>query len=352
MGSSGLATALVLVLVLVLGFSFFRVTGSLHVSVVFPQSAIRNWTPPPLPADNMVMGSNTKQPSSVHHHGPVAEVVGFICRWLLLGGAAGLIGLVAWESLLATVNVSQDINCRFVVPDRVCRAGLEKPGICYQPGLLVGRGMASGLSAVLAVRQAEPIAMGLIDSPDTFYICWPGCQAGAVEAVCVGAPYSSLAFQRQRACVLGVPDGRQLTLVDARLAPPRGKTPRLAWQEAVAAMARLGEVALFCPNATPAEYETMLAEYRNAGGKLPVLYRRGKMPYLFRRVAADLARPKRTGMSIVTGDAQLAGLAAKAGFAVHLIAPPPATPNAPARITHHATLGEFKDSLPPPPIRR
>jgi len=290
--------------------------------------------------------------STNDHHGPVAEVVGFLCRWLLLGGAAGLIGLVAWEGLLATVSVSQDIQCRFIVPDCIWRAGLDRSSLIYQPGLIVGRGAASGLPAVLAVRQTGPIEMGLIESAGNFWIFWPGCQAGNVRAACAGAPYSSLAFGRQTACVLGVPDGRPLTLVDARLAPPHGKTPRLAWQETVAAMARLGEVALFCPEASPAEYEAILADYRNAGGKLPVLYRPEKMPYLFRRVAADLARPKRTGMSIVTGDARLAGLAAGAGFSVHLIGPPPEAPNTAQGIVNHATLDEFKDSLPPPPIRR
>jgi hypothetical protein len=290
--------------------------------------------------------------STNDHHGPVAEVVGFLCRWLLLGGAAGLIGLVAWESLLATAYVSQDIQCRFIVPDCIWRAGLDRSSLCYQPGMIVGRGAASGLPAVLAVRQTGPIEMGLIESAGNFWIFWPGCQAGNVRAACVGAPYSSLAFGRQTAYVLGVPDGRPLTLVDARLAPPRGKALLLAWQEAMAATARLGEAALFCPDASPAEYEAILADYRNAGGKLPVLYRPEKMPYLFAQVAADLARPKQTGMSVVTGDARLAELAAGAGFSVHLIGVPPAPSGTAQGIVNHATLDEFKDSLPPPPIRR
>ena len=263
-----------------------------------------------------------------------------------------LIGLVAWESLLATVNVSQDIHCRFIVPDCIRRAGIEPPSLFHQQGLLVGRGPASGLPAVLAARQTEPITMGLINSPEDFFIYWPGCQAGTVRTVCVGAPYSSLAFQRQTACILGVPDGRHVTLVDARLVPPRGKTPQLAWQQALAAMAQLGDVALFCQAADPAEYEALLADYHHADGKLPVLYRRGKMPYLFRRVVADLARPKRNGISIITGDAQLADQAAREGFAVHLIGLFAPSPAAPASIVRHATLDEFKDSLPPPPIQR
>jgi len=303
------------------------------------------------------MSAAAKQPVPVHSPGALAEVVGFICRWLLLGGAAGLIGLVAWECLLATVNVSQDIHCRFVMPDVIRRAGAQPTGIWCQEGLLVGRGPATGLPVVLAARQAEPIKMGKSYSPDNVVIFWPPCQAGAVRALCVGAPYSSLAFQRLTTCILGVPDGRRLSLVDAGLAPPRQTTPRLAWKQALAAMARLGDVALFCPFADRARYEAMLADYRLAGGTLPVLYRPEKMPYLFRRVAADLARPNADGIIIVTGDAPLAGQAAEAGFTVHLLRPRAAAPDATPRIVHHDTLDELKDSLakdspPPPPIQR
>lgn len=284
-----------------------------------------------------------------HYRGPTFEIAGFLCRWLLLGGAAALIGLVAWESLLATVGVSQDLHSRFAVVDTIVRAGGKGDGKCYHRGLLVGQDSHSGTMVALAACQGEPIAVGLHDRGDGFWVRWSHCLAGSVPVAYQGVPYSSLAFERRTARILGVPDGRAVTLVDVRLAQAATSTQPAIWRQTLAAIARKGEVALFF-DGPPDRYGPAVGEYRGSGGELPVLFREEPMPYLFVRIARDLARRK-DAIGIVTSDAALAGKAGRAGFVVHLIDPPAAAAPAGRGVVPHASLERFKDSLPRPPIR-
>jgi len=283
-------------------------------------------------------------------HGPTSEIVGFLCRWLLLGGAGALIGLVAWESLLATVGVSQDVHARFVVVDSIARAGAKADGHCYQRGLLSGLGSPSGMAMALAARGAEPIKVVSHHRGDGFWVRWSGCRAGNVPVVYQGVPYSCLAFERQTARILGVPDGRAVTVVDVRLARAAARAQPETWRDTLAAQASLGDVALFFDG--PADhYSAVLTEYRRSGGQLPVLLGHRPMPQLFARIARDLARGKGDGISIVTSDAALAGKVGQAGFAVFLIDPSAAANPASRGVVPHASLDRFKDSLPAPPIR-
>jgi len=285
-----------------------------------------------------------------YYHGPTSEIVGFLCRWLLLGGAATLISLVAWESLLATVGVSRDVHSRFVVVDAVGRAGAGDEVKCRQRGLVTGPRSPSGTAVVLAACPAQPLAKGVRDRDDGFWIRWAGCRAGSASVVCQGVPYGALAFERRTARILGVPDGRPVTLVDVRLARAAARTQPAVWRRTLAAMANAGEVGLFFDGPTEG-YGPVLAEYRRSGGEMPVLFSKGRMPYLFTRIARDLARRKNDGISIVTSDAALAGKLARAGFVVHLIAPSAAAAQPSRSMVRHGSLERFKDSLPTPPIR-
>jgi len=287
---------------------------------------------------------------SENYHGPTAEMVGFLCRWFLLAGAVVLIGLVAWECLLATVGVSQDVHSRFVVADTIVRSSDRVESKCYQPGLLVGQRTPVGTAVALGVRMGRSVSVCWHNRGDRFWALWTQCQPGRVPVVYQGVPYSSLAFERQATSILGVPDGRTVTLIDMRLARTAGRDQADIWRQTIAALASSGQVALFFDGSSD-QYAAVLAEYRQSGGDLPVVFRKEPMPYIFRRIASDLARRRDNAISIVTANADLAAKTGQAGFGVHLIASGPA-PTRPNRgVVRHASLEQFKDSLPPPPIR-
>jgi hypothetical protein len=287
---------------------------------------------------------------SEHYHGATAEIVGFLCRWLLLGGAVASIGLVAWGCLLATVGVSQDVHSRFVVADTIVRVGAKAHNKCYQWGLLVGQHSPSGTVAALGVRMADPVSVCQYSPGDRFLAQWSNCQPGRVPVAYRGVPYSSLAFGRQTASLLGVPDGRPVIFVDMGLARTAARDQADTWRQTLAALTTSGEVALFFDGSTD-QFAAALAEYRQSGGEMPVVFRKEPMPYVFSRVARDLARSSDNAISIITANADLATRAGRAGFVVHLITTSPA-PTRPTRgVVRHASLEQFKDSLPPPPIR-
>jgi len=252
-------------------------------------------------------------------HGAAGEALGFACRWLLLAGAAGLIAAVAWQSLLAAVGVSQDVHGRFLVPDVLCKARLPKSRYCSQPGVLVGHTPAGKMPVVLAVRQAGQTAMAPAKSSQTFALYWLGCEVGLTKARFVGAPYGPLAFQETAAGVLGVEPGRRVALIDARLLPDEADAP--AWADLLATCQQRGEAALFAVGSIKQYEEAVRRRARDAAAHtLPMLYRIEKPPYVLRRAAYDLRRPRRKDMIVVTGDAALADAAAGSGFTVHLVA--------------------------------
>ncbi len=285
-----------------------------------------------------------------HHHGPTAEIVGFLCRWLLLAGAVVLIGLVAWECLLATVGVSQDVHSRFVVADSIVRASAKGDSQCCQWGFLVGQRSPIGTAVALGVRRSQPVSVCRHSYRDRFWVRWDNCQSGSVPVAYQGVPYSSLAFERNTANILGVPDGLPVTLIDMRLARAAASDHADIWQQTLAALATTGQAALFFEGSVD-QFAAALAEYRESGGKMLVLFRKESMPYLFSRIARDLARRKDDAISIVTANADLAAKAGRAGFVVHLIAPAPAGTRPGRGVVSHASLERFKDSLPPLPIR-
>lgn len=285
-----------------------------------------------------------------NYHGPTAEIVGFICRWFLLAGAVVLIGLVAWECLLATVGVSQDVHSRFVVADTIVRVNDKADSKCYQWGLLVGQQSSSDALAALGVCLAEPVSVCRYSQGDRFWARWTNCQPGRVPVVYQGVPYSSLAFERQSASILGVPDGRAVTLIDLPLARIAARDQTDIWRHTLAALTTYGETALFFDGSAD-QFAATLAEYRQSGGEMPVVFTKEPIPYVFSRVAGDLRRRRDNAISIVTANADLASKAGRAGFVAHLITTSSA-PTQPIRgVVRHASLEQFKDSLPSPPIR-
>jgi len=283
---------------------------------------------------------------SIHkHHGPVAEIIGFACRWLVLTASAGLIALAGWACLRGTIGVSQDIHCQFAIPDVLCKAHLPENRYCSQPGLVIGPTPTMHMPAVLGKRQAGLARFGRVNSGHGFGFYWPACEAGLDKATFVGAPYSALAFSRYRASVLGVPDGKRVFLVDARLMPD---APDAAWTRTLATMGQRGLVAMFAVGELD-EYEAAFERRaRDDDAKdLPLLYRLKPAPYVLRRAASDI-RHRRRDIDVLTDDAKLADEAARKGFSVHLIAPNQAETPHHHRVKRHRSLAEFGESLQNP----
>ncbi len=277
--------------------------------------------------------------------GSAAEIVGFLCRWILLGGAAILVAVVAWESLQATVGVSQAARGSFFVADSIARAGGEDDVHFYQWGMFEGLGQGSGAEMVTVARPAEQTRLLSQYGKDLFWVRWSGCRPGASTVVYQGVPYGALAFERHTARFLGVPAGRWVSLVDLRLADSARADRPDEWRRTLATMRAGGEVAMFFVGSAD-DYEAAQSKYRGSGGDGPLLFRREPMPYLLKRVARDLGRGKDEAIRVVTADADLASKAGRAGFVVHLIGRQPMAGPARPGVVPHASLERFKDSLP------
>jgi len=277
------------------------------------------------------------------------EILGLVCRWVLLGGAAaGLAGAV----LLSVTAVGA------VAAGRV--GPLRMDDTPTAPGALVRvRGRHGGSSpneipvALLTLdATARPWLLGGAGPNVRGHI--PGPPPGVRQARVRGLPYGPLAYQQDSFLLVSVDRAQRLFLLDARLAAGgRAAAPQQV-RAALRALRTRGQVALF--HVGPADaYADVRQALRERFPDTPVL--RGPGPgrpvSRFLSVVWSWTGPPDRLPALVTGDQDLAMQAAdaKRPHPVHWVGGPPRA--AGGRLHVHRSLGRLAQALsggaPPAP---
>ncbi|MGB2821449.1 MAG: hypothetical protein WBF17_10735 [Phycisphaerae bacterium] len=279
------------------------------------------------------------------------EIVGFVCRWLLLAGAGAAVVAVTWASLLAAADVSGESRAQLTLRDWVAPPGPQADGGVYLKAYLDPPASRSGLDVGLLVAEGHPLGVVrtyagkcgmLLDNP----------QAGTIRILARGAPYSAIAFQARRCRLLCVPQDRLVFLVDARMALAACGRRDEAWPDCLRAMKAVGEVALFHPGPWR-NFLQCRRELRAMGLAEPILFdeRQPDPICTLARVGSGLCRRHRCdGIEVVTADPELARQSAGARFITHLVADAAPATRQVGPLRRHRSLANLKDFLSRRPI--
>jgi len=175
----------------------------------------------------------------------------------------------------------------------------------------------------------------------------PAPPVGTHTIIVRGLPYSPMAFQRYQGRLVVVSDPQEVYLVDARLAADPSQGNRAAMDRVLAHLKRIGQPALFCPH-DPAQFVRLrkrLARYRD----VPLLCATisdGKVDLMTTIWDTSLIKLRRENRKpfVITGDTELAILAAQHGYYTHLVAPKGALPNR-HNLWPHDSLVHLADHL-------
>jgi len=273
------------------------------------------------------------------------EILGFLCRWLLLAGAGAVVVAVTWAGL-AAAEVSGRTHAQLLLRDWVAPPGRADGAGVYLRAYLDPPASRSGLDIALLIAEGRPLGVVrtyngscgmLLDDP----------QAGTMQLLVRGAPYSAMAFQARRCRVVCVPRKRPVFLVDARMALAARACGDELWPGCLRAMKAAGQVALFHPGPW-GQFLQCRRALRAMGVAEPILFdeRRPDPTYTLLRVGKELRRrERREGIEIVTADADLARQAADRGFGTHLVSDELAAVPAGVPLRLHASLANLKDSI-------
>ncbi|MBS3734498.1 MAG: hypothetical protein KGY99_06175 [Phycisphaerae bacterium] len=249
------------------------------------------------------------------------EIVGFLCRWALLGVTGGAGVAVGALVLGSAGDVAAGPTARMTVPDAVCR--------------YPGRGHVLGQLTPPYARS--PDAAALVSTPDRGLRRVPTGERHLLQRVIappigasrfhfVGIPYSRYAFARADALLWAVPPGRDVWLIDARLVPDADDAETQRWEPLLALLAaihtRRHDAALFWTGATAA-YDALRRRVRRHAGPVPVLHvlrPDGAPPLRVLLRARWRLRARDELPTVITPDAALADAAAERGFPTHLVA--------------------------------
>lgn len=278
------------------------------------------------------------------------EITGFLCRWCLLGGTGTAVAAMAWVSVGATARVGEEIGAQLTMASELARPAASRDGQVALRGYL-GPPAAPGSAVALAVAEGQPMTL-VRAAGGQCRACLRNPQAGSVELLVRGMPYSAWAFQARRCWLVCIPGDARVFLVDARmdLAGRRGQ-PDL-WRACRLALADRGKVVLFHPG-PKAAFDRCAGGLTEAGAVQPVLFDDDQPAacYTLRRAIAALARPRGAPRpEIVTGDAELALQAARMGLTVHLVCADTAGAKPTGRLRRHSSLAKLKVSLSSRPI--
>ncbi len=274
------------------------------------------------------------------------EIVGFLCRWLLLAGAGTVVVAVTWASLLAAADVSGESRAQLLLRDWVAAPGRGDSSGVYLRAHLDPPASRSGLDIALLIAEGHPLGVVRTYKGDCGMVL-DNPQAGTIPLLVRGLPYGAMAFQASRCRLLCVPSDRPVFLVDARMALAAGGRKDEAWAACLRAMKAAGQVALFHPGPWR-QFLQCRRDLRAMGVAEPILFdeRRRDPTYTLTRVGNQLRRRhRREGIEVVTADAKLARQSADRRFGTHLVADGVDAVPAAGPLRLHRSLANLKDSL-------
>ncbi len=248
------------------------------------------------------------------------EVVGFLCRWGLLG-LVGVALVTAAALCLATAAAATfDLTATLVLPDAL---SLE-PGDVRMDGYLGTRLYDRGPAVLFRTPSTDRLFLAP-GWKNRFFVLIDGPRPGLTPIELVGVPYGPFAFTAQTALLLNVPAPDRVFLIDARVAAVAFDSPR--WRRSLNRLRHRGEVVFFVPGPL-AEFTALRRLLRRRFADIPVVLgipvKRDNLPTIERTVRTYY----RSGVErtfLITADEPLARLVAeriKRWASVHLLASP------------------------------
>jgi len=275
------------------------------------------------------------------------EAVGFLCRWcLLLLVAAGAAGGI-WSGVVAAAEANRELSAGLLMPDLISRPGMQ----VNLAGVAPTGALHERAAMLLSVPEHGPVTLatahgGLVLARAAHV------RPGVNRFLMRGTPYGTLAFCRYEAMILGADVARGLHLVDARMLNLASAGQIETLRDCLGELRRHGGVGFFHPG--PIQRSAVLRDaVRRIDPDLPVVFalKPGAEPMEALRLISWAWTRGNPKPAVVTADAELAALAARQGFAVHLVGPLTALP-AHSRIIRHESLAKLKESLHSMPIGR
>lgn len=243
------------------------------------------------------------------------EILGFLCRWCLLGLAWAALAAAGWVSLSAARHYEG--QSRIVMPDMVLAAGRG----AHLTGVVIPERVAAW-DGFLLNRLPGGATVCNTGEHGHFLASAAGGGAGDHEIRVIGVPYGLLSFQSARALLRVVPPGREAFFVEASLAEWAADHAPASWARCQTAMRQRGTPAVFCAGPV-AEYDALRERLRKGGIAAPVVFAEERpgnpLQTLDRARRLLLTRQGGSSCVAVTDRAETAYRLADAGFLVHLV---------------------------------
>ncbi len=267
----------------------------------------------------------------------VKEIIGFLCRWVLLCiTAAGGIG-IGWAFLRGGKVVAA--GSPTLQQSDAIGSGWQRSvalGYLIPPNRRVGR-------AIFTTSGSDGSFQLVSGGPKYAYVSVPDTQPGLKKIQVRGVIYSATAFEHAEAFSEIVPPSARVICIDARLMSGVGSGRLLV---AVRRLDQFAHVVLLHLG-THEEFPEVRQRARRKFPNTPLVFvaipRRSDLTSSLRRITYQLNRGGRNsaGPELLTADETLARLAAAKGFSVHWISPDQKKRYLSGKLATYNTLPEF-----------
>ncbi len=279
------------------------------------------------------------------------EKLGYLCRWILLAGAAAVVLAAAWAGLSETITISSGLKTEMLIPNSVWRQGssmtaitgfLDRPAQQIDTPLMLFQDHRGNLKFIGPRRHRGEMTSYLRRPP-----------AGTHKITLSGVPYGPMAFIQQDTSVRIVPHDMTVYLLDARFLADVEKNDKQAAIRIAEGFTDLGQLVLICPprremlKELPAELirysdiPRVFSLRKDKGDPMSVI---ASLTWSLkdRRKAANASTLK---PYVVTADIKLAIETARNKYFTHLIASENIPAKLPEMIRLHANADKLADHL-------